>query len=577
MGNPEPKELPLGMLPPPVTPPEGVVISRVEGDGWTRKYHYQAKRTMGDRIVENSLLIAEIPPAPRSSYREVPAEMAPMSVPQVPQVAAPVTQGPALGTLRAPGRVGSNPFSSAMESSSGRRLSGPMVNSPILSTTPPPSQSPRLAQGPGVQAPVTSLPPAGAVAPTCPTPAPLQLPDGRIVQLTDKLKLSELWQILPYLTKQCVSQVKIKPPKTPTGLPGIPTSPINAGFPGFGASTGVFGGGGFPGSGGNVFGPLGQVNPQNPIQPSPLGPSVVQGPAGPAGPQGPQGAGTGLLYVTKVDGDFTAGPGAFVPIPGTLLSFTQGAPGAVLFAINACFGCDNSVNNALALSIDGTIYPLQATLWPTMSSGVLGFLDGSSAMWPIVLPSGAHQAQLMLRGIMAGEFCSGSGQGIPATVSANPNVPLSLALIYQVPGAIPATTPVLVNEGYQKTDGPFAATGALTAVPNASIAFTVTTPGNVMVTVSADFAASPPTILPSIDLGIIFDGGTPLTLATISLENGGGGDNVSALHLEGMIVLPNVPAGPHTVQMAYVSGPVPGIMTLQASPTLPANISILHT
>lgn len=578
-----PMELPLGTPPPMVTPPEGVVISRVEGDGWTRKYLYQAKKGMGDRIVEHSLLIAEIPPASRPTHREVPLELTPSvvlppappqeSVAQIPQMGQMQVPGQA-GAMRVPGRGVSSPFSGVRgaEAALTPRPSMAGTSLPMIQNPQPP-RSPRLSQA----APGQSLAPVPP--PACPVPpGPMQLPDGKIINLEDPVTLSDLWQILPYMTQQCVTQLKEQTPAEKLGPPGaMPTSPIGAGFPGFGPATGMFGTGGFggPGGGGALPGPLGVVSSNTPQPPGPGG-SGSPGPTGPTGPAGPAGAGSAISFVTKQDGDFTAGPGAFVPVPGTLLNFTQGQTGPVLFMINACFGCDNAQNDALAIRVDGTIIPLQATLFHTFVAGVSAFFLGATAVWPMNLATGNHTVEVMLRGIGAGEFCSGSGLGFSATLAANANVPLSLSVLHQSVGAAAPGAAILTVDGISKTDGNFTATGTLTAVPGTTVNFMVNTPGNAQIVVSADFVANPVANLPGLFLGVIIDGGPAQQLASFSEQQGAGSDGAFIEHLTGMIVIP-FSVGPHSVQMAYFSATLgPQVMSLVASPAQPATVSVIH-
>jgi len=601
-----PQELPLGAPPPAITPPEGVIISRLEGDGWTRKYLYQSRRTLGGRNVENSVLISEIPPgSPKLGYRDLPLESAaPIvqnRVEQAPPVAPPAeaslgavpNQGmpvPGItGSLRVPGRVVSSPFTGVANAEASLisrpkpQLSGAGPGAGVALVAPPaPPRSPRLAQAPA--APPASAAPTGPiqVTPGCPTPsAPMQLPDGKVIQLDDEVALSDLWQILPYMTKQCITQVEAQQPAPPPaqGLPGvIPTSPPGAGFPGFGPASGAFEQGGFVGggvsNGTGIFGPVGPVT-QTPLGPSQVGPV---GPVGPTGPQGPPGAGAAIDFVTKTDGDFSAGPGSYIPIPGTQLSFTQGMAGNAIFVINACFGCAFSTNNALAISVDGTIYPLQSNLWHTFIAGVEGFLDGASAVWPMFLAEGTHTVQLMLQGIGAGASCSGAGLGQQATISANPNIPLSLAVVHQALGVTTPFAPVLVVDGVTKTDAPFAATGPLTPVPSTLLPFTVTTPGNVTVYLSAYFVATPFNSVPSLELGVILDGGTPLALASLAMVIGGGSDKLFSWFLTATVTFQGIAAGPHSVQMAYTCAlAAPAFLVLQGSPSTPATVSAIHT
>ena len=584
-----PQELPIGTPPPLITPPEGVVISRVEADGWTRKYLYQAKRGMGDRIMENSLLIAEIPPSGvRGPIRpEVPLQLTPAVVrpvqeppPQVMPSSAPPPQGmnvPGMaGAMRVPGRAVSSPFSGVRGAEANLppqpQLAG--SNLPVLSNPTPP-RSLRLSQGPGSQSP-SSVPAA-----SCPPPGPMQLPDGRIIQLDDTIKLSDLWQILPYMTQQCVQQAKAEgPQQSPVGPQGgvIPTSPVGAGFPGFGPATGMFGTGPFggPGGGGGLPGPLGVVSSN---VPGPGGPGSggAPGPAGPPGPPGPAGVGTGVDFLVKTDGSFSAGPGAFIPVPGTLLSFTQGQAGAAIIMISGAFGCEFPLaqSDVLGIEIDGVPVSLQAVLRHTFASGVGDFYNPCSAMYPIQLAAGQHTVQVLLRGFGAGESCQAAGLGQPAIISATPEVPLSLIVQHPGVGTPAPGAPVLVIDGINKTDANFNATGGLTAVPGTQVGFTVNTPGNCEIKVSADFAANPKAPLPSVAIGIIIDGGAPLQLATFSENNGAGSNGLFTLHLTAVYIA-NLSSGPHGVQMAYTSAGGPEQMTLIASPAQPATITVTH-
>jgi hypothetical protein len=581
-----PQELPIGTPPPLITPPEGVVISRVEADGWTRKYLYQAKRGMGDRIMENSLLIAEIPPSGvRAPIRpEVPLALTPIvvrpaqdpSTPQAPTSPQGMSVPGMAGAMRVPGRGVSSPFSGVRGAEANLppqpQLAG--SNLPVLSNPTPP-RSLRLSQGPGSQNP-SSVPPA-----SCPPPGPMQLPDGRIIQLDDTIKLSDLWQILPYMTQQCVQQAKAEGPQPPVGPQGaIPTSPVGAGFPGFGPATGMFGTGPFggPGGGGALPGPLGVVSSNVPGPGGPGGGTGAPGPAGPPGPPGPAGAGSAMDFLVKTDGSFTAGPGSFVPVPGTLLSFSQGQAGSVVFLISAAFGCafPNAQSDVLGIEIDGTVISLQAALRHTFVAGVGDFYNPASAMYPAQLGAGQHTVQIVLRGFSAGESCSAAGLGLPATISATPEVPLSLTVLHQGVGAPAPGAAILVVDGVNKTDGNFSATGTLTAVPGTQVNFMVSTPGNAAIVVSADFVASPKSSLPGIGLGVIIDAGSPQQLASMAEEIGAGSDGIFAAHLTGTFIVP-LSVGPHVVQMAYFSSlGGPNLMSLVASVAQPATITVTH-
>jgi hypothetical protein len=457
------EELSLGSQVPRQIPPEGVIIPRMESDGWTRKYLHQ----MG----KNPICIAEIAPVPGtmlSGSRFEPVELPP------PQPAVPPAPEPRMSALsvqsplpmsqpvRVPVPGNNSPFlmGGAVQM---RSMEGPVQVRPHLGT--PVSnlsgeiavrhQPLRLAQTvPGMPAagpapepvgrplsivlgeaaqPPLEQPPAAPVDPTCgvcPT-GPLQLPDGKIVGLDDPVTLKDLCLMMPSILKAL--QVSCGTPGAAPGAPGQPypggpipvQNPSGGGFPGFGPASSPFGqGGGGGGGGGGLPGPLGVVN-----QAAPQGAGTPGGP-GPVGPQGPPGLGTVVDFISKEDGDFSAGPGAFIPVPGTSFSFTQSVAGAVLFLLNATFGCFQAANNALGIRIDGTtVVPLQISLHGALLATFV-FYAPASAVGVAVLPAGTHTVEVMLRGIAVGEFCSGSGLGTAAVLAAAPATPLVLAALH---------------------------------------------------------------------------------------------------------------------------------------------------
>jgi hypothetical protein len=295
--------------------------------------------------------------------------------------------------------------------------------------------APGLLETPLSVVPAADPPPASLGAdPTCgvcPTES-LQLPDGKIVRLEDTITLQDLCLMMPAILKslQVACGAPAAPPAAPQpyGQGPIPVQKATgAGFPGFGPASGVFGqGGGFGGGGGgggSQPGPLGVVN-----QNAPQGAGTSGGP-GPAGPQGPPGLGTVIDFVTKTDADFTAGPGAFIPVPGTLRTFTQGADGVALIFLNATFGCGQASNNALGILVDGAeVIPLQAVI-ELEGPGVI-FYQAASAFWPKFFAAGPHTVQVMLRGFDLAEVCAGGGQGISATLAALPGTPVALAVLH---------------------------------------------------------------------------------------------------------------------------------------------------
>lgn len=596
------QELPLGTPPPPITPPDGVIISRVEPDGWTRKYLYKSKREMSGKIVDSSLLISEHPPKGPVVRQEVPIEthqtfaMPPVLPPPVqprhdplqpPPIGQTVKPIPLMATGRVPGRSGPfQPIQTGELSITNRPVLG-QANLPMLANAP--GRNLKLGQAAPPPAAPSTQPPAGseASAPAqLPPPGPMQLPDGRVIQLDDPITLEQLWQMLPYILKCAppgTAQAPPGPPQAQAPVPGgpIPVQPANgAGFPGFGPSTGAFGQGGFQGQGGGggggggLPGPLGPVSPNIPLPVS--GGGGGPGPAGPAGPPGPPGAGSGVDFLVKTDGDFTAGPGAFVPVPGTLLSFVQAQTGPVIFLINAVLGCDGAQNDALAIRVDGTtIIPLQAQLFHTFVGGVDPFFEAASANYPMTLATGTHTVEIMLRGIGAGEFCSASGLGIPATIGATPDTPLTLTVIHQATGAAAPTAPIVVLDGIEKTDGNFSNPGVMVPVPGTSITFGVSTAGKAIFTVSANFTAFDAQF-PAVHLGIRIDG-VDQELCYTREQQGAGDDHVEKIHMSGTHVV-DLAVGSHTAQMLYgCDGGGTLLMDLEANTTRPAVLSVIHT
>lgn len=414
-------ELELGSPLPAVLPSKGLIVPSLDGDGWTRKYLHQD----GGR----KILISEIPP-PKGS--------------------------PAMGESRpipfagrpGAGNVPSLPFQGNQTPLPGKSPFGigqPMEGRPGQGTVPVrglgapiPSLLPiRLAQSSDPTLPAAPTAPAPAAGGTpvpfdgdCKVcPGPMEMPDGRIIQPEDSITLKDICAMMPVLLDRACGPGGFQKSQEAAPQGPYPTQPIRVtpGFPGMGPGNGPFGqGAGFGGAGGGgggLPGPLGVV------QGTPVG--GFNGSAGP-GPTGPAGPGTGIAFVTKTDGDFSAGPGSFIPIPGTSFTFNQAKTGPVLFMINAIFGCNDAQNNALAIRINGgTPIPVQLALFHTFVSDVGVFYVGASAFWPMTLADGSYTVELMLRGINAGQFCSGTGLGFTATISATPDGPLAFAALYQ--------------------------------------------------------------------------------------------------------------------------------------------------
>lgn len=272
------------------------------------------------------------------------------------------------------------------------------------------NQVPLLGQA---QAPASST--ASKTGGKC--PGAVEMPDGRVIEPGDSVSLKDLCELIPFLVETLTDlQSKGLAPgqKVPVvgqqsdGRMAVPTQ-------------------------GGAFGPAGQGPYGRPTGGWVGGGGGAPGPAGATGPAGPAGApGPGSIVeppVVKVDGDFTAGPGAFVPVPGTTVPFTMSAAGvaevkAIVTLGSALTTFCESVQ--IGVRIDGTDYPLTVRLINTGVPGVDEYLIGQCFLFPITLAAGTHTADLLIRGLLPGEF--GAGLGTPAAVSANPSIPLIMTV-----------------------------------------------------------------------------------------------------------------------------------------------------
>lgn len=584
-------ELPIGSPVPQGIPPEGVIIPKIESDGWTRKYLHQMGR--------NPICIAEIPPKPGPSLAgstPIPFEesvpLAPTPVPVAIRTALQAMSPiPVSQPVRVPVPNQHSPFMMGGPVQI-RMPEGPMqarvgLGTPVANLTgqvalarypihmgqtipsiPAPAPgTPLPTVQPNPPDPDLSNNPSDPTCGICPA-GPLQLPDGKIVQLDDPITLRDLCEMLPAIMKNLPCGPGGAPAAAPQpyGQGPIPVQKMNgAGFPGFGPASGVFGqGGGGGGGGGGLPGPLGVVN-----QAIPQG-GQGQGGPGPTGPVGPPGAGTAIDFVTKTDGNFTAGPGGFIPVPGTLFSFQQGADGNVIFLLNAVFGCDQATNDALGIRIDGgPAIPLQANLFQ-VAAPVAGFFQGATAMWPQFLAAGQHTVEVMLRGIGAGEFCAASGLGLSATLGATPDTPLSLAILHSTVGVAPPTAPLLVVDGIVKDDANFTNAGAPSPITGLSLNINVVVPGKAYFAISGNVLTGGGVISgPLFILGVNVDG-TDYPIARRQILNLAG----DIIPLTGTIPI-DLAAGPHVVQGIY-SGGTPGVHQLIAAANSPVTLTVIH-
>ncbi len=259
-------------------------------------------------------------------------------------------------------------------------------------------------RGLGQTAPAPAAAPAASTPPatTGKCPGAVEMPDGRTIEPEDNVSLKDLCELMPFLV-QTLTDFQSKNTGPGSKIPLVGNQPV-PGNP-YGRPTGgwVGGGGGAPG---------------------PAGP---RGPAGEAGPPGP-----GSIVeppVVKVDGDFTAGPGSFVPVPGTSVPFSMSAAGVAEVKVLVTLGSgvtQECENVQLGIRVNGTDYPLTVRLIQTLVPNVDEFLIGQCFVFPIQLPQGSYTAELLLRGLMPGEF--GAGLGTPAAVSANPSIPLIITV-----------------------------------------------------------------------------------------------------------------------------------------------------
>jgi hypothetical protein len=138
-----------------------------------------------------------------------------------------------------------------------------------------------------------------------------------------------------------------------------------------------------------------------------------------------------IAFVVKNDGDFTAGPGEFIPIPKTALKFYTDAHGAGLFFLQAVFASTGfSVrHDRLALLVDGTVYPLAEYEAVTDSAGMGFFKLGGGYHWAMNLAPGDHSAQVLLRG-GTDDGDVKSGVWVPSKVKASHKCPLVLSVLH---------------------------------------------------------------------------------------------------------------------------------------------------
>jgi len=271
----------------------------------------------------------------------------------------------------------------------------------------------------------------------CPTNAPVELSDGRIVNPDDPVTLSDICEIVPLIIESLMKEagqgkltagmpVKVVGNQSAFGptlsVPGFGPKPGSVGGIGglFGQQGGGGGGGGgFPSGGGGK------------------GAQGIKGDQGIQGPQGAAGPGSLISSITKDDGDFSvASFTPFVVIPGMSISFTVSTEGTAVFLIQAVFGAGAGAgfsNGQIGLRVTvggvSTDYPLTANLMHTFVGGVGQFLVGAHASIPLLLAAGDYTCEVL---VMGDVFVGPSG-GLPLVVQANTARPLYFTIFR--PGA----------------------------------------------------------------------------------------------------------------------------------------------
>jgi hypothetical protein len=526
-------------------------------DGWTRKYLYRSG--LGGAQPQQ-FLIWEVPPS--GSYEvpmgpPLPSPQAASQLPLMMESRMDLTKMamPKMGIARPlPLKTAPRPLMGNTRMGQAFPIGGGSLPVGQPNYVPPPAQQKLIA-------------PPAAPEPACPV-GPIQMPDGRMLNPDDTITLNDLCAMIPSIAKALAGV----PAKGGNRLGPVPvagqaqngmqsiTAPNAFGQPGAGPGGGPAGGGGmgfgFGGGGGGAPGAQGPV-----------------GQAGVAGAQGATGIGSTFDFVSKDDGDFTAGPGDFIPVPGTLLAFSVPQDGNVMFQVQATLGCGQSQNGALGLRIDGTDYPITKRLLQTFAVGVAEFYEPSTYIFPKELLAGAHTVEVLLRGLEAGSECSASGLGLSQTVSASPEAPLILICQHSVAGSPAPGAAVLQVSGVRKTDGDFLST-TLDVVPGTAFAFTVSRAAMVQFNVNAILESAAGSTFPDVQVGIRLDGVTDYILGDMREQQGAGGDRIFRATMSPTIPISLVP-GSHTVEMIY-SGGSGAPMTLLANTDRAASIAVLH-
>lgn len=436
-------ELPAGSSRPSYTPSEGVIVVDNDPDGYTRRYLYKA---IGGNPSE--VLISK---EPTSRGQKAPMLGRPTPMPQLDKPVGPRMgetmqisgQRPDVIQKKAPVPVDDSVMRQQKPVQMKSSMGGPTsfldnavkvvgLGNPALGQVPRKQVSPGSPNGVFPTASRTMGQAAPAAAPVVPATCPgaVEMPDGRKIDPDDLIKLADLCELMPFLLESYSSMQQAK--ATGQLAPGqsVPIAGQQPTAGGMVPSVSQFGpAGGVTGGGGAMFGGGGG--------PGPAGPQGIQGPPGVAGIPGLGGI---VDSLRKVDGDFIAGPGAFIAVPGTLITFSQSQLGPATFLLNAAVGTTSGVSGLsqsgqMGLRIDGVDYPLVSRLLnaePTVMEGSYPFAEfilNQPIVFSLPLAAGSHTVEVILRGLAPAEF-GGASLAISFGVSAVPTQPLDLSVVH---------------------------------------------------------------------------------------------------------------------------------------------------
>lgn len=321
----EVEELALGENPPQDTPPQGVIITRREGDGWTRRYLYRSFSDLSGKRVKTEVLYSETRPpaaAPSAAPETPKADLGRSGQTPIPfqglETRA-LTAQPVMDT-----RLNFPPGSQVRLAGAGRPVMG-QAAPPGVSQPAAPAAAPAAAPLPFSQAPA-----APAAPPALPAVCDraVQLPDGTVLNPDDAITFKDFCALLPYI-------LKAEKPSAPGPRPGggIPISQGFGAVPSFGPAASPFGqGGGGGGGGGQPPGP-GPIGVVNTPAIGGAGQSGQAGPPGPAGPAGPAGVGS-IIDGAQVTSSFN-NAGAMAIVPGSTFTIVVGGDGKCEFEFSA--------------------------------------------------------------------------------------------------------------------------------------------------------------------------------------------------------------------------------------------------